>query len=142
MNSLNLFNFLKKKNTPKHLYVGAFGEKKAASLLKRSGYRIIARNFCKYKKEIDIIAENKDFIVFCEVKSRITNEFLMKKYGRPLDAVNYYKRKNIISGAKIFLSSYKTEKQVRFDIIEVFLSENKKRLKVEDINHVKDAFRV
>ena len=68
--------------------------KKAAAYLRKNGYRILECNFSSHGKEIDIIAENKDFIVFCEVKTRKTNDFLIKKYGRPADAVNYYKQKN------------------------------------------------
>lgn len=135
------FDFLKKNKLPPHLLVGIYGEKKAAAYLRKNGYRILECNFSSHGKEIDIIAENKDFIVFCEVKTRKTNDFLIKKYGRPADAVNYYKQKNIVSGAKIYLSSNKTDKQVRFDVIEVYLSQNKNRLKIENIHHMENAFR-
>lgn len=135
------FNFFKKKKLPPHLLIGIYGEKKAAAYLRKNGYRILERNFSSHGKEIDIIAENKNFIVFCEVKTRKTNDFLLKKYGRPADAVNYYKQKNIVSGAKIYLSSNKTEKQARFDVIEVYLQENKNKLKIENIHHMENAFR-
>ena len=101
---MNVFDFFKNKKLPPHLIVGMYGEKKAAVFLKRNRYKILERNFSAHGKEIDIIAENKDFLIFCEVKTRITNDFLIKKYGRPADAVNYYKQRNInvlkIGGAK------------------------------------------
>ena len=66
----------------------------------------------------------------------------MEKYGRPSDAVNYYKQKNVIIGAKIYLSYNKTSKNVRFDVIEVYLKESKgRRPRVLKINHIEDAFR-
>ena len=135
------FDFFNKKKYPPHLLAGIYGEKKAAAHLKRNGYKIVKRNFSAYGKEIDIIAENKDFIVFCEVKARNTNDFLMKKYGRPADAVNYYKQKNIISGAKIYLASNQTKKQIRFDVIEVYLSQDKNKLMLKEIHHMENAFR-
>ncbi|MBE6695805.1 MAG: YraN family protein [Ruminococcaceae bacterium] len=138
---MTVFDFFKKKKLPPHLLVGIYGEKKATAFLKRKGYKITERNFSAHGKEIDIIAENKDFFVFCEVKTRITNDFLIKKYGRPADAVNYYKQRNIIDGAKIYLSSNPTKKQIRFDVIEVYLSQNKNKLKIESINHMENAFR-
>ncbi len=135
-------SFFNKKRLPAHLKTGIFGEKKAARFLRARGYKIIKRNFSSYGKEIDIIAQNKDFFVFCEVKSRKTNEKMIKKYGRPADAVNYYKKKNLIAGAKIYLATHKVSKEIRFDVIEVFLSETKKgKLCLDEIHHIKDAFR-
>ena len=136
---MNLSIFFKKKKLPSHLISGIYGEKKAAAYLKRKGYKIVKRNFSAYGKEIDIIAENKDFIVFCEVKTRCTNDFLIKKYGRPADAVNYHKQNNIIGGAKIYLASNQTKKQIRFDVIEVYLFQDKK-LRIKEIHHMENAF--
>ncbi len=139
---MKLFDLFSNKALPPHLKTGIFGERKATSFLRKKGYRILERNFSAHGKEIDIIAENRDFLVFCEVKTRKTNEAFIDKYGRPADAVNYYKQKNLISGAKIYLSSRKTTKSVRFDVIEVYLKEGKKsRPKVLEIHQIEDAFR-
>lgn len=139
---MKLFEFFSKKDLPPHLKTGIYGEKKAASLLRKKGYIILERNYTAYGKEIDIIAENRDFLVFCEVKTRTANQALIDKYGRPADAVNYYKQKNVISGAKIYLASNKTSKSVRFDVIEVFLADGKRRHpKILKIHHIEDAFR-
>jgi putative endonuclease len=139
---MKLFDLFTKKSLPSHLQTGIFGERKAAAYLRKKGYRILERNFSSHGKEIDIIAENRNSLVFCEVKTRRTNEALMEKYGRPSDAVNYYKQKNVISGAKIYLSYNKTDKNVRFDVIEVYLKESKKNHpKVLEIKHIENAFR-
>jgi len=50
--------------------IGSIGEKLAADYLERIGYSILQRNFrCRYG-EIDIIACNSEYLVFCEVKTR------------------------------------------------------------------------
>ena len=50
--------------------IGSIGEKLAADYLERIGYSILQRNFrCRYG-EIDIIACNSEYLVFCEVKKR------------------------------------------------------------------------
>ena len=42
----------------------------AADYLKKQGYRIVELNFCCRQGEVDIIARDKDVLVFIEVKYR------------------------------------------------------------------------
>ena len=70
--------------------IGNNGENKAQEYLERIGYFIVGRNFkCKFG-EIDIIAIDKNELVFVEVKTRGS-----KKYGEAREAVNKYKKKHI-----------------------------------------------
>ncbi len=55
--------------------LGQKGEDLAVKHLEKAGYKILSRNWKSGKLEIDIIAENKDFIVFAEVKTR-SDDFL------------------------------------------------------------------
>lgn len=114
--------------------IGDKGEKAAAKMLKKKGYKIVSQNFSSAHGEIDIIAESKDFLVFVEVKTRQDSEINFENYGLPGEAVNKKKQQHIIYTANIFLNTYHTDKAMRFDVIEVFLS-NKLR-----INHIEDAF--
>ena len=50
--------------------LGRHGEDKAAAHLEKAGYKILKRNWKAGKLEVDIIAENKDYTVFVEVKTR------------------------------------------------------------------------
>ena len=50
--------------------IGDRGEALAARELKKHGYRILAKNFRSAHGEIDIIAEDRDVLVFVEVKTR------------------------------------------------------------------------
>src|SRR3989344_6550689 len=64
------------------------GEEIAAKYLLDKGYKIIERNFRKGYGEIDIIAIDKDTLVFIEVKTRTS-----RKFGSPLEQITPYKLK-------------------------------------------------
>lgn len=118
--------------------VGNYGEDKAEAYLRRRGYKILERNFRAGRGgEIDIIAKDiKGVIAFVEVKTR-TN----RKMGDPSEAVNYYKKKNIINTALKYISQknlYETD--ARFDVIEVIPYNG--IIRNVRINHIKDAFEV
>ena len=112
---------------------GKFGEDKAAEYLRNNGYSIIKRNFSCRFGEIDIIAENAGYLVFAEVKLRKND-----RYGEAKEFVNYSKQQKIIKTASLFLARYETEKQPRFDVIEIY-SPNGDSPPVR-INHIEDAF--
>ena len=119
--------------------IGKLGEKLAAKFLKRNGYRIIKRNSHHSHNEIDIIAQNKRYVVFVEVKARTTDTDMYLHFGSPASAVNRAKQSRIIMAAKDYLIHTKhSDKQPRFDVIEVFL--NKDDYKTLKINHIENAF--
>ena len=118
--------------------IGDIGERLAAKFLKKEGYKILKRNYSDSGNEIDIIAEDKEHIVFVEVKTR-TVERQNGKEPRPASAVTPEKQKKIISAAKYYLAFNATDKRIRFDIVEVYLSE-KKQKKAERILHLESAF--
>ena len=108
--------------------IGKIGEDKATEYLEKLGYKIIERNFVAKQGEIDIIAKDKQELVFIEVKTR-TNTL----YGKPVEAVNEPKQKHLINTAKYYLYSKHLENEfVRFDVIEIYLKN--KSIK---INHIK-----
>ena len=120
----------------KTLEIGRTGEKAAAKFLRKSRYRILNKNLHISHNEIDIIAENKEYIVFVEVKARSINNDLTNFV--PSQAVTKEKQRRIISAARAFLCGYKKSRQPRFDVIEVYLS--KENQKVIKINHIINAF--
>jgi len=63
--------------------LGNKGEELAIRFLKKNGYRIIGRNYACKMGEMDIIAKEKDILVFIEVKTRTSATF-----GPPQLAVN------------------------------------------------------
>ena len=68
--------------------IGKLGEELAVGYLQKQNYKIIERNFECRQGEIDIIALDKNELVFIEVKTRTSI-----KYGKPAEAVNQIKKK-------------------------------------------------
>ncbi len=112
------------------LQKGNKGEEIAASFLKTTGYRIRERNWKTGRNEIDIIAENDNFIVFVEVKSRAA-DFLVN----PREAVNVPKQRTIIFAASNYIKNHNIIKESRFDIITVIFNGND-----YDIDHIQAAY--
>ena len=118
---------------------GNFGESEAAKLLKKKGYKILAKNHVEGDGEIDIIVEDSEFLVFIEVKTR--------KYGvenasepRAASSVTPDKQRHIIKAAKSYLAYNKTDKKIRFDVIEVYYDTENTKRRVREINHLESAF--
>ena len=112
--------------------IGDKGERIAAKLLKKQGYKIVAKNFRCAHGEIDLIAENKEFLVFVEVKTRTESEENFKNYGLPRDAVTKKKQQHIIYTANIYLDKHPTDKSKRFDVIEVYLGKSPYAISISD----------
>lgn len=108
---------------------GKLGEKIACKYLRSIGVKVIDTNYQIKSGEIDIISKLENEIIFIEVKTRSN-----LKFGYPSEAVTCNKIKKIVDTAKyyIFIKNLYHFK-VRFDVIEIYLSENK-------INHITNAF--
>lgn len=124
---------VKKMSDYKLKTIGYIGEKCAIKFLIKNKYKIINTNYsCKYG-EIDIVCEKDDCIVFVEVKTRKRDALVAGVY-----AVNKRKQLSIIKTAHNYMLFNPTEKQPRFDVIEVeFEYLNNKAVVME---HFEDAF--
>lgn len=120
--------------------VGNFGEKWCEKYVKKKKkYKILSRNKTLGHLEADIIAYNKDYIIFIEVKTRRTDK---NNLTRPADAVNYDKRTNLIKFAYAFVKTLPQkfkEKTPRIDVCEVYVLAETKKLKVCDFNYIENA---
>ena len=106
---------------------GTIGEIEVEKYLKDKGYVIVVTNYRNRLGEIDIIAKDKNVLVFVEVKSRATLAF-----GRPCEAVDFRKQQKIRKVAELYLlQKQKYYSDVRFDVVEVL---------GDEINHIKNAF--
>ncbi|MCI8590579.1 MAG: YraN family protein [Clostridiales bacterium] len=125
-----------KKTTKK---TGDLGEEIACRYLQEKGYTIIVRNYRTDHGELDIIAENKEYIIFVEVKTR--NFSKSKRYGRPADAVNWKKREHLLYSIFTYLHAFPSDKKQRIDIIEIYKKEDiDGHFKEVKINHIENAF--
>ena len=121
--------------------IGDIGENAAAKYLKRHFFRIIERNYRFHRDEIDIIAKNRKFLVFVEVKTRSRNDVNDNDFGTPSSAVDAGKMSRTKKAAVGYLAEHpKNKRAIRFDVIEVYLDKNSEKPKIIDINHIENAF--
>lgn len=95
--------------------LGQWGEALAAEELRRRGWRILAHGYrCRFG-EIDLIAVNREYIAFVEVKLRKS-----AAYGAARDFVSRKKQERLRVTAQLYLSQNPTELQPRFDVAEIY----------------------
>ena len=114
--------------------IGIKGEEEAAKMLEEKGYKIIEHNWRLGHWEIDLIAENKQEIVFVEVKARTT----MFGNIRPEEYVDENKKKRMITSGNAFLRRCKSTKSLRFDIIGIVV--DPQTMEVTYRSHIENAF--
>lgn len=115
--------------------IGNWGEDYAVNYIKELGYVILCRNFRSKCGEIDIIAKEKNYIVFIEVKTRYSTRF-----GIPVEAVSLSKQLKIIKTAQYYIMKYNPSTYFyRFDIIEICATYNDSSVSV---NLIKNAFTI
>jgi putative endonuclease len=119
---------MKDKNKIK---TGKEGECIAADFLNKNGYRICETNFRCPIGEIDIIARDKNTLVFVEVKTRKSEEL-----GYPEEAVGIKKQRKMSQLALWYLQQKKVaDTDARFDVIAITLLPQG-----EEIKLIKNAF--
>lgn len=112
---------------------GAWGEDYAAAWLARNKrYRILAKRVrLDRRNELDIIARDRDTLVFVEVKTRKSEDF-----GRPVDSVDRAKRAHLSRAAMRYVSRLRQPPAfIRFDVVEITGGEDCVKL-----NHIENAF--
>ena len=111
--------------------LGKKGEEVALRFLKKRGYRIIEKNYVCKLGEMDIIAKERDTLVFIEVKTRTSTAF-----GPPQLAVNLSKQRQLSKVALNYLKEKHLEDvKARFDVVAILLGQ-----KGEEIELIRDAF--
>jgi len=111
--------------------IGLLGEKLVCKWYTDHKYKLLSVNYKTRFGEIDIIAANRNTIVFVEVKTRKDNKFSYAK-----EAVNYSKQQKIKAAANQYIAlNNLEEKIVRFDVAEVYHRDSK-----PDINIIENAF--
>ena len=106
--------------------LGRAGERRAAKYLKKLGYKLLAKNYKTPFGEADIVAKDGETIVFCEVKTRLSEAF-----GTPAEAVEYHKRERYKKIARYYESLAGEELFIRFDVVEVL---------ADRVRHIENAF--
>jgi putative endonuclease len=109
---------------------GMQAEDAAARFLQNRNYRIVARNYKTLCGEVDIIARDRETLVFVEVKARVSCAF-----GQPFEAVGARKQERLRRVALLYLKKIGTELPVRFDVISISAGSGQML-----IDHIEGAF--
>lgn len=116
-----------------HLRRGRLGERAAKTHLRRIGMKFLTANF-EGRGEVDLVFRDGEMLVFVEVKTRSS-----ENWGRPAEAVDFPKRRLLTQTALDYLRLLENpEVIVRFDIVEVLLSNGK----VREVRHLPNSFRM
>ena len=110
-----------------HLALGARGERLAADLLERAGYRLVAANFklpvgrnlrgAVVQAEIDLVAYEGDTLCFVEVKTRRTDEF-----AAPEANVDLRKQRQITRAARAYRRAFGLNAAPhRYDVVSLVI---------------------
>jgi len=109
---------------------GRKGEELALAFYKENKYVVLEKNWRLNHLEVDIIAKNDEYIVFCEVKTRSGNAL-----GEPQQSVTKPKQQNIIRAANYYVLKHRILLDVRFDIISIIFNGDQYKLE-----HIPFAF--
>jgi putative endonuclease len=121
-----------KAEKPLHLQYGELGEKAARKHLRRQGLKFLTANFRSPRGEIDLVFRDGDCLVFVEVKTRSSEEWM-----RPAAAVNKERRGRLTRAALDYLRLLRNPPvKVRFDIVEVLLQDGT----VREVRHLPNTF--
>lgn len=121
-----------KSAKPLHLRHGELGERVARRQLRRQGLRFLTANFRSARGEIDLIFRDADCLVFVEVKTRSSEDWV-----RPAAAVDARKRRLLSQTALDYLRLLNNPPvKIRFDIVEVLLADGA----VREVRHLPNTF--
>ena len=113
--------------------LGKKGEAAARTYLERHGVRILVGNFACAAGEIDLIGQERDALLFIEVKTRTSDAF-----GPPHLAVHYRKQQQIVRTAQWFLAERRMpEVSCRFDVLAVTFAKGEEAPRID---WLRDAF--
>ena len=69
---------------------GRLGEDLARKYLQKKGYKILEQNYRTRYAEIDLVAREKDVLVFVEVRTKVGEQF-----GTPEETLNFKKLQKV-----------------------------------------------
>lgn len=94
--------------------LGNIAEEKACAFLQKKGFCLVERNYRSPVGEIDLIMQDKNEVVFIEVRSRA-----YATYGTAIESINKTKQQKVMKSAIYYLQKRKWLDKVnyRFDVV-------------------------
>jgi len=93
---------------------GVQAEDLACVHLERAGLKLLARNYRCPQGEIDLVMDDRDTLVFVEVRYRRSNAF-----GTPAETVDRRKQARLQAAAGHYLLAHHADRACRFDVVAV-----------------------
>lgn len=113
---------------------GAWGEALAAEYLRKKRYKLVCTGYRSRFGEIDLIVQNRQYLVFVEVKLRKNADFAQAR-----DYVGKRKQDRLRMTASLYLSEHPTDLPARFDVVEIYAPDGPATIHPE-LHHMEDAF--
>jgi putative endonuclease len=114
--------------------IGKWGEQEGTQYLLEQGYQILFNNWRAERGDIDIVALDKNCLVFIEVKGGSS-----EKYGPPELRITENKKRQLRKLASLFLAGEEVKKidfqECRFDVLVVDGNRHK-----YNVRHFQNAF--
>jgi putative endonuclease len=113
--------------------IGKLGEEIAAKYLLDKGYQLLDQNFNVKYGEIDLVALDKDCVVFVEVKTRTSAAF-----GNPEDSVTPAKIERMQNAALLWMQAHtEVPDDWRMDVIAIVLGHEND---ITDLQHFVNTY--
>jgi putative endonuclease len=93
---------------------GAQAEDLACAHLERAGLRLLTRNYRCPQGEVDLVMDDRDTLVFVEVRYRRSDAF-----GTPAETVDRRKQARLQAAAGHYLLTHNADRACRFDVVAV-----------------------
>ena len=106
--------------------LGNKGEELAKVYLEKKGYKFLKKNLRLFCGEIDLLMEDGQTLVICEVKTKTSDQF-----GAPQDEVDFFKKKKLVQLAKALWCLY-PHNSIRIDVVAI-------NMENESIEHIINA---
>ena len=111
--------------------VGRLGEKLAQRFLKRRGYRVRETNFHCRGGEIDVVAQQRDCLVFIEVRTKSSLDF-----GTPEESITRAKKEKLIASALTYIDTHQNlPPSWRIDVVAIEIDYKGKAKRIEIIEN-------
>lgn len=116
---------------------GAEAEQIACAYLQNQGLTLVDRNFHSRRGEIDLIMQDKNRLVFIEVRARRNVYF-----GSAAESVTSPKQQRIIAAAQLYLQQHNINQPCRFDVVTILLSSTETQPLPQVEHWIQDAFQL
>ncbi len=111
--------------------LGKWGEAQAGRFLQKKGYHILATNYCCARGEVDIVARDREDLVFVEVRTRQSAD-----YGTPEESLTAAKVQRLLATSQDYLQRHaEADTGWRIDLVCIYLGPGRRLQHIDHLQH-------